>query len=573
MVSDQIKTRWISPVRNRSVEEMLCRELEIHPLTASVLINRGYTNPEAARRFINPRLEDLHDPRLLPDFDKAVKEILGARERGELIYVHGDYDVDGVTSAAIFARFLEKIGCRVEAHVPHRMKEGYGIHAEAVQWAREAGAKLFLTCDCGISAHDQIEAVREAGMTAVVTDHHLLQETLPNAAAVVNPHRSDSKYPFHELSGAGVVFKLCAGITEELGHKKEHFYRAYLDLAVLGTIADMMPLVDENRIIAKYGLEQLTGSRKEGLRALMAVSQVGRDCPVTASQVGFRLAPRINAVGRIDDAAHALDLLMTSDQTEAMKLAMRMDELNTLRRTEQDRLIEEAINEVEEKLLHQQRVIVVAREGWHPGIIGLAAGRLVERFYRPAFVVALQEDGTGKGSARSIPRFHLAEALDAASEHHLGGGGHEMAAGFSISKDLIPLFSDALNAHADQVMTDEDYIPFINVDAEADIIETDRDAAESLAMLEPFGMANPEPKFVCRGMRLTQVMPMRNPEFARLNLARDGVLRQGITFKFGLEMAELPEDSKIDVVFCPEINTFRGESFYRWNICDWALSD
>lgn len=275
------QTRWIVGERDREAEGNLQRELGIPSLLAAVLVRRGFHEPAAADRFLNPRLDQLHDPRKLPDYEAAKNAILGAKERDELIFVHGDYDVDGVTSAAIFHRFLSRIGCRVHTHVPHRMREGYGIHLSAVEEAKTLGAKLFLTCDCGVGAHEQVEAAKEAGMAVVVTDHHSVGAELPAAEAVINPHRIDSVYPFSELSGAGVVFKLCEGLSREIGLDVANYHRAYLDLAALGTIADVMPLEDENRIIARFGLERLTETKKVGLRALM------REASINLSRASF----------------------------------------------------------------------------------------------------------------------------------------------------------------------------------------------------------------------------------------------------------------------------------------------
>ena len=386
---------------------------------AALLVQRGYSEPEAAHKFLHPKLDDMHDPALLPDYEAAKTEILGAKERNELIFVHGDYDVDGVTSASIFHRFLKTIGCDVQTHVPHRMKEGYGIHLSAVDAAKAAGAKLFLTCDCGSSALEQIDAAREAGMRVVVTDHHTIGAESPNAHAFVNPHRADSKYPWAELSGAGVVFKLCSGITKEIGYEPAQFYRAFLDLAALGTIADVMPLVDENRIIAKFGLERLTESKKIGIKALKQVTNT--EGPVSAYHVGFVLGPRLNAAGRIDDAALALQLLLEVDELKAMELAQQIEVINGERRAEQQRILEEAIRMVEEKGLQDKNLIMVGHESWHSGVVGIVAGRLVEMFRRPVFVAALGADGKAKASGRSVEKVNLADALRANMDLLIGG--------------------------------------------------------------------------------------------------------------------------------------------------------
>jgi single-stranded DNA-specific DHH superfamily exonuclease len=331
MASAQTPMNWRVQGRDPEAEGRLARELGVPSLVAALLVQRGYADPAAASKFLDPKLEELFDPRLLPDYVPASEAILGARERKELIYVHGDYDVDGVTSAALFSRFLAAIGCNVKTHVPHRMREGYGIHRSAVEAAKNEGAKLFLTCDCGISAHEQVAMANEAGMKVVVTDHHSIGADLPAAVAIVNPHRQDSQYPFDELSGVGVVFKLCDGINRELGNDPKNYYRAFLDLAALGTIADVMPLVSENRIIAKFGLERLAETKKVGLQALMREANIvpGAGRSLRAYHVGFIIGPRLNAAGRIDDAALALQLLLENDLEAATAQARRIEEVNT----------------------------------------------------------------------------------------------------------------------------------------------------------------------------------------------------------------------------------------------------
>lgn len=571
-MNQTLQQRWIIPDRNFVAEDVLVRELEISPLTACVLVRRGMTDPAAAYKFLNPSLDDLHDPRKLPDYEPAIKEILGAKERGETIYVHGDYDVDGVTSAALFTRFLKAIGCNVVPHVPHRMREGYGIHLDAVEWAREHGTSLFLTCDCGISAHEQLDAVRDAGMKAVVTDHHELKETLPFAAAVINPHREDSEYPFANLSGVGVVLKLCAGITQELGHKVENFYKAYLDLAVMGTVADVMPLIDENRIITKFGLERLKESKKPGVKAILEVSELtDPGLKLTARHIGFQIGPRINAVGRIDDAGHAMDMLLTDDIEEARTHARKLNELNTIRRSETQRMLDEAKEMIYERKMDEAPVLVLAKEGWHPGIIGIVAGRLVEAFYKPAFVIG-GSGGVGKGSARTIPGFHLAKALESTESLILGGGGHEMAAGFSLNLENVDAFRDALIERAKEVMDPEDFIPQVKVEAEVAFEEADEFGTAGLAALEPFGDSNPEPVFFCRGMSLTAVTPLRSAEHAKLIMSKDGEPRMGIVFGKGVEVASLGTGAMIDIAFQPQFNTFNGRTDFRWNLCQFRPS-
>lgn len=564
---------WTVTQRSPEKESLLVRELGVPAIVAAVLVGRGLESPDAAQTFLKPELDQLHDPSLLPDYSQAVAAILRAKDAKEKFYVHGDYDVDGVTSAALFTRFLRKLGCDVVPHVPHREREGYGIHISAVRDAAEQGAKLFLTCDCGVSAFEQVEAAHEAGMRVVVTDHHEVGEEVPNAEAVVNPHRKESVYPWSDLSGVGVAFKLCAGITSELGHRKELFYRAYLDLAALGTVADVMPLLDENRVITKFGLSCLGSTKKEGLRALLEVSNLDGRRNLTARNIGFQLGPRINAVGRIDDSDVALRLLLTEDRHEAVRLAEILDEHNQQRRAEQDRMLLEAIEEAEQMQAAGSPALVIARKGWHPGIIGIVAGKLAERFRRPTFVIAIDESGQAKGSARSIEGFNLAEAIGATSEHLKSGGGHEMAAGFSLDESTIGDFRAAVEGHASLLLKPEDYLPKFKIDAVATGAEAGPEALADLQALEPFGQANPEPLFASHGVHLLEVSPTSNPDHARLTIeAADGTIRSGMAFGIGRALADLDSKQKIDVAFTIDENHWNGRAYFRWMLRDYKLS-
>lgn len=559
--------RWIVSPRDFSAESRLRDKLGISSLVAAVLVARGYSDAEEAESFLNPKLEDLHDPRLLPDYAPAVRAILGAKERNEKIFIHGDYDVDGVTSAALLSRFLTKIGCDVVTHVPHRMKEGYGINVSAVDAAAAAGAKLFLTCDCGVGALEQVDRARAAGMNVVVTDHHSLGDKLPNADAVVNPHRDDSRYPFCELSGVGVAFKLCTGIAMELGIEPIHFYRAYLDLAALGTIADVMPLVGENRIIARFGLQQLSKTKKVGLQAMMAEAKIEPGTALRGYHVGFVLGPRLNAAGRVDDAALALNLLLSADAGEARKIAAEIEQKNQHRRDEQQRILAEAVELVQEQSAHNKNVIVIAKQGWHTGIIGIVAGRLVEMFRRPTFVMSIDGEGVCKGSARSIPNFHLADAIRAYPDL-MAGGGHAMAAGCAFPHERLGDVVEALHTYAGERLTEEDFIPMMWTDAEVTAEEVNRKAVEELQSLEPFGCENPEPVLIARGVTLAEVAPTKKPEHVRALLRADNRTVPAIGFNMGERIKTEMIGQKVDVAFQPALDEWRGTVTLKWQIQD-----
>jgi single-stranded-DNA-specific exonuclease len=567
-------SRWKIKERLQGAEAKLQLELGIPRVVAALLVQRGITEPEAAADFLNPKLEDLHAPNLLPDYEPAVKAILGAKERDELIYVHGDYDVDGVTSAAMLTRYLTRIGCRVEVKVPNRFKDGYGVNLESVREAAAMGAKLFLTCDCGISAHEGVELAHELGMKVVVTDHHTVSETLPSAEAVVNPHRRDSEYPFTHLSGAGIAFKLCDGITQELGHPRENFWRAYLDLAVLGTVADVMPLTGENRIIARFGLDRLADSKKPGIAALMRASGLMEKLAgkkLKAWHIGFVLGPRLNAAGRIEDATLALSLLLSQDETEAYHLAKKLEELNTNRKAEQEQLIEEAIERVVATGADKHACIVVSGEGWHSGVLGIVAGRLREKFCRPVFVLTVNpETGRASGSGRSVPGVHLADAIRSFPDL-LEGGGHAAAAGISLSAERLDEAQDALHGFASQFLTEEDFIPCTEPDLEVEAGEITLPCLEALAKLEPFGTANPEPTFVCRQVAIDQIIPTRNPDHPQLMIRASGApAMRAPAFGMGSALASRSGGFNADVLFRASMDDYNGLVRVKWEIKDLA---
>ena len=562
------KKRWVTSAPDQSTVDTLAKDLGISRIVATILVSRGYADSQSAYKFLYPSLDDLADPALLPDFVPALNTLLAARENKDLIFVHGDYDVDGVTSAAIFDRFLRKAGFNVRTHVPNRKTEGYGIHMDAVHRAKEAGAKVLLTCDVGIAAHEQVKLANELGMKVVVTDHHTVGVALPEAVAVINAHRKDSKYPFTEFSGAGVVFRFCEGIAKELGFPISGYRRAYLDLAALGTIADVMPLVGENRIIAKFGLDALSSTQKVGLKALKQITNIEGQ-KLTGYHVGFVLGPRLNAVGRISDAALALQLLLEQDETVAAQLAQKIDGLNTERKLEQDRIAKEAIELVLTHRLHDNKVLMVGNQGWHSGIVGIVASRLVETFGRPTFVFSIDpETGVYKGSGRSVSGFNLAEVIHANREI-VSGGGHEMAAGCSIPGAVYAQALEAFNLYAGEHYTDEQLTPALAMEMEVQPGEVTLQVLEELQILEPFGMANPKPTFFTKNVELISVTPTKKPEHVSMMIRGTTNLSQKVMgFSFGERLSGVKPGTRADIAFSAEINEYRDQRSVQWTLKD-----
>jgi single-stranded-DNA-specific exonuclease len=479
--------------------------------------------------------------------------------------------VDGVTSAALLGRFLENIGCEVQVHVPHRMKEGYGIHLSAVHAAIEWGAQVFLTCDCGVSAFEQLRIAREAGMRVVVTDHHEVGPEMPEVDALVNPHRRDSRYPFSELSGVGVAFKLGLGIAEEAGFERRHYLRAFLDLATLGTVADVMPLVGENRLIVRHGLPLIAETKKVGLRALLAVSRKENSAgPVGVGEIGFHIGPRINAAGRIDDAALALELLLTRDDNRAHELAAELDRLNTERREKQNAMIDDAIARLEAEGRTEDSLLFVSSSDYHAGLVGLIAGRLVERYHRPAFVAVVDlESGIARASARTIPPFHVQRAI----EHHrpllLTGGGHHMAGGLSVRVEHLDQLAAEMREYAADLLQPDDLVPHLQADVEVAPEEVNERTVAELARLQPCGMANPEPVFVCRDLALEGVKDTKNPEHAMPTLlAASGKRIYAKAWRMAAVFERMALGTRLDVAFKPKLESFNGREYLNWILED-----
>jgi single-stranded-DNA-specific exonuclease len=501
----------------------LSRELELPELAVDLLLRRGHSNAEDIRAFLDPSPARLRKPDLLPDIIPATDRIIAAINRNERILIYGDYDVDGVTGTVLLVSALSRIGADVIYYLPHREAEGYGFSRQGLQFAVAQGARLIVTNDCGSNDHDTLNAAKDAGIDVIVTDHHEIDNRriqnsesrnqsaecpAPESAAcnlksamplaLVNPKRADSKYPFRELAGVGVAFKLAWSVLSTLKRPKEELI-SLLDLVGLGTIADIVPLVDENRVIARIGLNAIRRSSRPGMQALLKVAGI-TDRPLTGYNIGFMLAPRLNAAGRVGHAELAARLLLTQDEAEATALALELDALNRSRQSLEERILTQAIRLVEDGGLADRKAIVVAAEGWHEGVIGIVAAKLVDRFSRPCIVVAMKNE-RGKGSGRSVTDFNLYAALSACSGHLLAFGGHKYAAGLSLTRDSLPGFRSALADYADG-FPDEVFEPTLHIDAVAPIELIDDAFVTAIEKFEPFGPDNAAPLFASLGIEV-----------------------------------------------------------------------
>jgi single-stranded-DNA-specific exonuclease len=523
----------------------LARELDLEPRVARVLACRGLTDPADAARFLSSSLGDLPDPFLMRGMEQAVAALRDALARGDRIALYGDYDVDGVTSTALLAGFLRAVGANVVTYVPHRLVEGYGLNTAAVRRLAAEGAKLLVSLDCGITSVAEVRAAADLGLRTVVVDHHTVPVELPSAAAILNPHQPDCAYPYKPLAAVGVTFCLAMALRKRLrdagrfgADRPEPNLRHQLDLVALGTVADVVPLTGVNRILVRAGLEVLARPRRAGLRALKRVSGMPEDGRVTAGQVGFRLGPRINAAGRLDDASRGVRLLLEESAGAALALAEELDRENRARQELERGILEQATAQARERVAAGVRGLVLAQEGWHPGVVGIVASRIVERFHRPAILVGIS-DGVGKGSGRSIEAFHLHDALSRCAEHLTRFGGHRHAAGMTLDAAALPSFRERFEQHARQVLTDEDLLPRCRIEGRLGPDDVGEEMAHAVERLAPFGAGHPEPLFAMLGRpRSARVVGATG---AHLKLGFGGGL-QAIGFSLGDRVAMCSSD-------------------------------
>ncbi|MCI8697873.1 MAG: single-stranded-DNA-specific exonuclease RecJ [Oscillospiraceae bacterium] len=548
-----------APAARRSLERA-----GLSPLCAALLCARGLDDPQKAAQFLSCGPERSHDPFLLKDMDRAVARIRAAIGGGERVCVYGDYDVDGITATCLLTEALAWQGGDVVSYIPDRTEEGYGLNPGAVARLAGQGVKLIVTVDCGITAVDEVEFARSLGVDVVITDHHHCKDRLPAAAAVVDPRREDCAYPFPELAGVGVALKTAQALAPP--EQREGVFRRFGELAAIGTVADVMRLTDENRTLVRQGLELLANTRRPGLRALLREAGLDPGAAPTAVTIGYGLAPRINAAGRMEQAMVALELLLTRDEERGEALAHTLCRLNRERQA-----IELAIYEQCVELLDAQPpapAIVLAGEGWHQGVVGIVASRLTERYACPAFMICL-EHGQGKGSCRSFGGFNLFAALDRCAPLLDGYGGHEMAAGFTIREENIPAFRDQVCRLVDLRTGGAPMEAAIDVDAEIDHCgQLTAPQVESLSELEPFGTGNPKPVFLLRGVCVLSCCDVGGGRHLKMKLRRDGVVLDAIFFSANAAACGVSAGDRLDAVFTPQINEFRGSRTVQLQVCD-----
>jgi single-stranded-DNA-specific exonuclease len=567
------------PADATAVDRLVAR-LKLPAPVAAILTRRGYDTPDLAKAFLRPQLQNLHDPWSMADMEKAVERLSRAIDAGEFLLVHGDYDVDGVCGSTLLVRALRELGARVEAFVPNRLAHGYDFGPAGLARAVEAGAGCVLTVDCGIMAHETVAAAASEGIDVVVTDHHTPPAQLPPATAVLNPHRPDCTYPEKVLCGAGVAFKLLHALYERRGRAATDLYK-YLDLVAIPTVADLVPLTGENRVLTRFGLKVLQRTPNAGLRALLRVSGLKPERPINAGQIAFVLGPRLNAVGRMGEAMRGVRLLLSDDDVEAQALAEVVDAENRQRQEEDRATLEQAKALLEEAYdADRDWAIVLAAQGWHPGVIGIVASRVLEAYYRPTVLIALDGD-KGRGSGRSIPGFHLYDALKACEGHLEQFGGHKAAAGLVIRSDAVPAFRDALNAVAHQRLAVEDLRPRLRIDHELSMSEVTAELWRFLAHFGPFGQGNPKPVFLARDVGLLARPEIVGEDHLRLRIETgNGASPEAIAFGQAAESEWLRESSRVDLAFQLGIREWQGVEYVQAQVLDvrpseaaWARSE
>lgn len=541
----------------------LKEKYKINTLLATILVNRGIISEEKVKHFLEPTRQDFYNPYLMKDMEIAVERIIEAIKNQEKVIIYGDYDVDGITSTTVLKKFLKDLGLEVSYYIPNRLNEGYGLNKKAIEWIVNEGYELMITVDCGISGIEEVDYANSLGLEVIVTDHHEPGEALPKALAVVDNKRKDSNYPFRDLAGVGVAFKVCQALGMKLGLKEESYLK-YLDIVCVGTISDIVPLVDENRIITKLGLLLVKQTKNMGLRAIINSSGYSK---IDSNTISFGVAPRINACGRMGKAEEALELLLSTNMYKVNELTKKLNEHNKERQEIEKSIYESVVEKIEKNHLDENRTIVVGGEDWHHGVIGIVSSKITDMYFKPSILLSFEEDGTGKGSGRSIPGFDLHDALTRCRSSLEKFGGHSMAVGVTIRKEKLDEFCKEFEKIAAEEKIEE-IIPVLNIDAKVDLSSIDKEMIESLKELEPFGEANKMPIFAFKNLRIDSIRALSEGKHLKLTLKENNRIINAIGFNMGELAEEYRIGDKIDIAGVLEINTFNGVDNIQININD-----
>lgn len=557
--------KWeVCQIESEKVKE-ISQQNNLSILLSSILANRQITTPEQIKLFLNPTRNDFHDPFLMPDMKEAVNRIIQAIENQEKTIIYGDYDVDGITSITVLKKYLEERGLKVGEYIPNRLEEGYGLNKKAIEYIHQQGYKLIITVDCGISGMEEIKYAMSLGIEVIVTDHHEPGEEIPKCLAVVDAKRKDNEYPFNQLAGVGVVFKLIQALSMKLDLDAKEYLK-FLDIVCVGTISDIVPLINENRVIAKLGLKLVSMTKNVGLRTLL--KSIGYQ-NVTSTTVSFGIAPRINACGRMGAESEALKLLLTEDEKEAEEITEKLNQYNTERQVTEKRICEQVIQKIEENKEDKQ-CIVLGSDGWHHGIIGIVASKVTDMYFKPSILICFEGE-EGKGSGRSIPGFNLHDAVTNCSNYVEKFGGHSMAIGINVKKENFENFKKEFENYT-QNSHISDIIPIINIDKEVELKQVDMQAVKDLSLLEPYGEANRIPLFLIKNLKIHAIRAISENKHLKLQLGVDNYVIDAIGFNMGSLIDNYLIGDKVDVVGNLEINSFNGSEKIQINLKDMRKS-
>lgn len=536
----------------------LSKDYNLCKILANILVNRNIENID---KFLNPTRHDFHDPFLMPDMEKAIQRLIKAIEDKQKIMIFGDYDADGITSITVLKKFLNERGMEVGTYIPNRLNEGYGLNKEAIKKIFDQGYTLMITVDCGISGIEEIDYANSLGIETIITDHHEPAESLPNAYAVIDAKRKDNKYPFNQLAGVGVVFKVIQALSIKLGLDEKEYLK-YLDIVCVGTISDIVPLVDENRVIAKLGLKLVEVTRNIGLRIL--IQSIGFK-EINSTAISFGVAPRINACGRMGHQQEALDLFLCDDINKAKEIATRLNAFNQERQAKEKAICKQVVEQIEagEK---DKTCIILGHEDWHHGIIGIVSSKVTEMYFKPSILICFEGD-EGKGSGRSIPGFDLHEALMKCSDTIEKFGGHSMAIGITVKKDKFEEFKQEFEEYAKSCNISE-IVPVVQIDEEVNLKDICMEDVRSLKLLEPFGEANKMPIFLFKNLKINSIRALSEGKHLKLNLKSDSYMIDAIGFNMGELVNQYLLDDKVDVVGSLDINSFNGNENMQITIKD-----
>ncbi len=557
-----MKKKWQYYEHDKDIVNKIAEEHGISTLLAKILVNRGIVDSKQIKVFLEPQRHDFHNPFDMLDMEMAVNRIIEAINNKEKTIIYGDYDVDGITSITVLKKFLNERGLDVDYYIPNRLEEGYGLNKEAIEEIAKKGYKLMITVDCGISGVEEVELANSLGIETIITDHHEQLDVLPNAYAIINPKRRDNTYPFRGLAGVGVVFKVIQAISMKL-NLDEKEYLKYLDIVCIGTISDIVPLVDENRVIAKLGLMLVKCTKNVGLKELIEESGYKT---IDSGMVSFGIAPRINACGRMGKQEEALELFLTDNPEKAKTITKRLNEYNIQRQETEKQIFEQAISELEKENLEEKSSIVLAGENWHHGVIGIVASRITEKFFKPTILICIEDD-IGKGSGRSVPGFDLHEALAQSSKYLEKYGGHEMAVGLSLKKENIQEFKNHFEEYAKSKGV-KDIVPIINVDSEITKKDINKATVEQIKLLEPFGEQNKQPLLIYKNLKIASIRALSEGKHLKLMLKDENEIINAIGFNLGELSEEYLIGDKVDVVGTLEINAYNGQEQIQINLKD-----